>query len=679
MINRYKSVKISQEHDDLFSYYECEDTEENYIHKKQLIHLENDKSVTIEDSIIDDDRERAGDLQESNSILNTSRTIKERIPNQSMQQVASRTKQQQNQELLKFISDASEYNYDNYIGLEHDQNIKNYNNGNKAVTQNNPENVNILTRKLNSYLKSQQLIPNKTQPHSHFQNNFKIENFALNLLTNSNSQNTVHITNKQAPKTKANVNNSNNSPHSNSNLNFQVTSRSIESNSKNSLMYSKDNCDILEHKYKELADDLESTQIEIKEWQLFYIKIFNILNLPIPLDEGYDSIFKESYKKKILDSIEDLTLSYEKFVELKKNYSEEKKKNEEMSKQKERIYQVAICSVEKFELLKDCRRPIIIIEEKRVDIFYPSCNEYFIAEKNKDILGKKKNYLVQFRTEDLFIPSISNRKISTEKLAANNMILTRSINKEEENFMAPRSTRNFASYSGALLASKNRKIFDDLKIENVDYTNLIDTILTSYKSNVVSYNKSSLLCSQNSHNFQINSNIVNFTPNNSSFSSGTHSNLKIYKEKQIVPLAEIRKNICIFTHLQSENFFFEIILSHSRSPLPEKLFKISQIQTDIKASDIERIEALNEEYSTQLIINKNEKEKLETYHKIISENLKDEIKGLNKKIIRQQESQAKYANNMNRGNTLEIESENNNQMHPEMIPPEQTFKIFLRI
>jgi hypothetical protein len=47
------SKQFSDREDDLFSNGEQEDSEDHYINKKGLIHLENDKSVTIDE---DEDR-----------------------------------------------------------------------------------------------------------------------------------------------------------------------------------------------------------------------------------------------------------------------------------------------------------------------------------------------------------------------------------------------------------------------------------------------------------------------------------------------------------------------------------------------------------------------------------------------------------------------------------------------
>jgi hypothetical protein len=57
------SKQFSDRDDDLFSNGDQEDSEDHYINKKGLIHLENDKSVTIDE---DDDRTEREDYNNTN-------------------------------------------------------------------------------------------------------------------------------------------------------------------------------------------------------------------------------------------------------------------------------------------------------------------------------------------------------------------------------------------------------------------------------------------------------------------------------------------------------------------------------------------------------------------------------------------------------------------------------------
>jgi hypothetical protein len=86
----------------------------------------------------------------------------------------------------------------------------------------------------------------------------------------------------------------------------------------------------------------------------------------------------------------------------------------------------------------------------------------------------------------------------------------------------------------------------------------------------------------------------------------------------------------------------------------------NETQTFITKFDIEKLNILNEEYSQQLVIYQREKEESDLFYKKELEFLKNEIK--------------KKDEQLNDNNSDKI----NIFMYPEIIPPEQTFKIFLR-
>ena len=103
-----------------------------------------------------------------------------------------------------------------------------------------------------------------------------------------------------------------------------------------------------------------------------------------------------------------------------------------------------------------------------------------------------------------------------------------------------------------------------------------------------------------------------------------------------------------------------------------KIFKIQNTQSDLKYTDIERIELLNRELSLQISKAENEKKELkknlEEKKQIISEKEKEKPK--EKNINTEQ-------NNMLNTNTSNNLLNNSFLFLPEMIPPEQTYKIFI--
>jgi hypothetical protein len=203
--NRLRVSKGLSDGDDLFSY--CDDTEDVYLHRKQLMQLENDKSVTIDESIYDEEEYRTKTQVDKKKIRN-------------------------HEELLKFISDTSDIIYDNRLVID----------------------------KTNLFLPS----CNRRDSEKYF---------------------------------------------------------TLQS-SGNSVSHHREKIDLLEIKLREANANCEQLINANKQWQLFYIKMFNMLNFPIPVSEEYGSIFEEEMRCKILDSVDQIIYSYEKI----KNKCEEKLK-----------------------------------------------------------------------------------------------------------------------------------------------------------------------------------------------------------------------------------------------------------------------------------------------------------------------------------------------------------------
>ena len=117
------------------------------------------------------------------------------------------------------------------------------------------------------------------------------------------------------------------------------------------------------------------------------------------------------------------------------------------------------------------------------------------------------------------------------------------------------------------------------------------------------------------------------------------------------------------------------------------MHKIAIVQTDMTSKNISSIETLNKACSTQLLNSQRDKEKIQKLYeeKISSLN---EIISENNKLIKQLQQQIKNNNktnsNSNTNNNSNSNSNSNNNISepafiflPEMIPPENTYKIFM--
>lgn len=321
--NKMKTSRhISDKDDDLFSYGEAEDGEDNYINKKQLIHLENDISVTIDDSI------DIGEAEES--ISNNLSSRRRHEPNKQIPlKNNTHTNNNPHEELLRCISDTSDIFNDNYKS--------------KAMIDNH-----------NIYKGYE----------SRFKPGLSVDKFEVCL-----------------PSDKI----------------FTLQSQTISHNSFKVSNNYKEKFESLQNKYKELTNSYEGIITIVKEWQIFYIKIFNLLNMPLPTHEGNSNIFNEEYKKEILLRLEDnLEIKFNRFENLE-------------------IHQQSISIINKL---------------KR--------NKFYIDNFNFSLINEKNQILININETSFSI--IKNKKVPPIKIENNfNEVapLSYSTSKKKENLSFP--------------------------------------------------------------------------------------------------------------------------------------------------------------------------------------------------------------------------------------------------
>ena len=72
---------------------------------------------------------------------------------------------------------------------------------------------------------------------------------------------------------------------------------------------------MMEGKYKDLYNNYTNVIDSLKEWQMFYIKLFNVVNLPIPTEEfSYNVIFNNNYKEEIIHIVDYVLIIWRLFV-----------------------------------------------------------------------------------------------------------------------------------------------------------------------------------------------------------------------------------------------------------------------------------------------------------------------------------------------------------------------------
>lgn len=152
------SHQISEE--GLESYRGDDETEENYMHKKELMHLEDDRSVTLDNSLIDDDRTG-----------NNSEFVYQNKKNTQVKQGETKNP---HEELLKFISDTSDIfsNTKNLTNLDIIDNIR----------SNYRSNIFPIDKKILKVNKFDLYIPSAPRSSERV---FTLNNYSQNSLSNS--------------------------------------------------------------------------------------------------------------------------------------------------------------------------------------------------------------------------------------------------------------------------------------------------------------------------------------------------------------------------------------------------------------------------------------------------------------------------------------------------------------
>jgi hypothetical protein len=367
----------------------------------------------------------------------------------------------------------------------------------------------------------------------------------------------------------------------------------------------KEKFEYVESKHKDLITNYNSIIDALKEWQMFYIKIYNILNMPIPLNNAYNQIFNDKYKEEMLAYIESFVRKEKKFVICRENSES---------------FLLSIKSKSQDEInLKQNFRECNTITTENIFIQSTGINKKnkYLLEKEKDINftinGARLNMLNQVNHTN----KSKNSKHGGEQKKTFPLRITDS-DDEEINNLAPFSSRNSKKHS-----------------EEKEKKNLI--------ANDNSIPKEICNMKEKPTNLRENENFIKIDDRH----SYRFENSKLIQSKESFSVLKgPRKN---------KNPVFYYPCSFNLCFIPTKkvvktLLLSKEIQTHTNWIDLDKLVILNQEYAEQLITYQKEKEESDIVFIKIIENLKEKIKHSEEKL----------------------------PLYPEMIPPDQTLKIFLR-
>lgn len=523
-----------------------DEEEENklYMNKKELIHLEDDKSLDL------------GKIDEDYSMTSKNNVFKETSSRAPIMNVISPSQKQAKRntnELMKFISDSSEYYRNSATKFMNKQNSLNN-------TSDNLGNISGIMQPINVKIHDPYL----------YDNNYYIESFDLcyygKMISSFNSFGS-------APS-------------------FGVNSQQFETNKK----------------YKELEKDYNNALALVQYWQKFYLDIVELIGIK----GNSDDYFSEQFKFSVIENVKNL--------------------------------------------IKQAR-------DKMFKIFNISHVSNFIiwGERNDDEIRRllKENYMLQENIIDFQIKSKNTPKI----------------NKKEEIILKVNSLPNFEIIGKESMINKANNILRKKYFEkNESIDSLPPMKYIQKKSEGMNTEPQNIELIREAFSFQTEPLTIKKSNN---FDETKLSIESIFSPKDlcyIPPLKKPSQKISPKSKVQTKLTFSSLSKNANVSSyqyIPKKkiiIHKIAECQTDLTEKNIDTLELLSKECSNQLSITQKDKENMQKLYE-------DKIKTLSQTIDENKELITKLTKDgLNQSKTSSAPP---TLLLPEMIPPEQTYKIFI--
>ena len=706
--------------------------EEQFMNKKQLVHIDDDTSINVD--ISDDDRSKSRTLKKS-FLVNNMSAFNEQFPINN--QVVN--KKNENENDINDLTNSADFynNSQNGIGsyplIMSDRNKQMLN---KNKINNNIEDNNFDINKLNNNEMIQSLgtkIDNNGYFYSkdHEQMNVDNNNInQINYLTNKkinikNKDINISIKdiddeeeeeenseNNMATYTLMKENNNNNNQinyrneYIQNNYNYLNNSNKNENNY-NILQKSNFSLYVLGNNPNKFSGSVNTSGqtfglMQSKEFQNKYAQLESKYNSLLvqnkKLEENYEDL--KNSNKSVLDLLTYWQKFYLEILELVKPKNPIKN-DTSISDYMDDPYRI--------QVINDVKKLVLIARDKAYNIFYLSKNVSFnLNGKEKGKENEEKN------KEDINNKTIKNNKVNNK------------INNKKYNLIQLESF----SYKGKEknIAIKNLNEEDDLNslppIRHKEKVNTgVNTDITGELSNKpiikevmteVEVIKKVPLQKYDKKNLKICSKIQNiFYKNNQKEKQEIKQNGNLYLNNKnqpvIKPKTKSSNTSAKSNSTKEEKPKFGGLKVHNSITLnfrgsapktPKKfkkniMHKIAIVQTDMTYKNISSIETLNKACSSQLLNSQREKEKMQKLYE-------DKIASLNNYINENIKSikKDKYTRNSNNKNKQKTSNDNDNDNNnnnmiktkdcemptnlnssfiflPEMIPPENTYKIFI--
>ena len=401
----------------------------------------------------------------------------------------------------------------------------------------------------------------------------------------------------------------------------------------------------LEKEYKEMKQHYEAVLGLLQYWQEFYKDILNIVEAKKILqmeDADEESLTSEEFKQTVVKLVKDLVLQA-----------------------KKRVYHI-------FDITKESNFIIWSLNKNTINIqphqIISKVNDIHIKSFSKEqiALFKENNINLYIKgikrdIENDFPPILFDSYVHKQKYGMTTTYVKPKINHnhivhKEVIFECIRNIHKENVNIGiqTQYENKNKNYIKDNK-PSVFPTNKtqFDKAVSTFIGNKLSIIKPRTPIINSSNHNNTNNNSNNIYNNSYKKKRGSPSPLKTR-----TPSKPNQLSLTITCPL-----LFQIIHLKKRKTTRES-------QTDLNIKHLDSIELMNKEYSTQLAITQKDKEKMQKLYE-------DKIHSLNIKIEEQQKTETTPITTQSNDDISQLRQSNTNLFLPELIPPEQTYKIFI--
>ena len=643
--------------------------EEQFINKKQLVHIDDDTSINID--VSDDDRSKSSTLKKSYLINNMS-AFNEQFPiNNQLNKI-----NEKENEANDISNSADFYNSENGLGnfplvfSEKNKELLNKNKLNSKIDNNN------LYANNNMNDEMMKCLDTKIDNNGYFfskKNEKLIDDNNLNYITNKkvnikNNDNNISIKDINQEEEDYNENNNQilsnqmifqnkNSSHSiinneNKNINNQKSMNKKElmtnkNRSNNNILQTGNfSLYILGTNRNKISGSMNSNEqtfglLQSKDFYNKYNQIeanYNdLLSQYKKLEEEYEEL--KNSNKSVLDLLAYWQKFYLEILEIVKINSS--KNDDSVNYYMDDPYRL--------QLINDVKKVILISRDKAYNIFYETKNIQFnIKGKEKELNNKnilnEKNKSIDFNKKSSIC---QNESLNYKGKEINKMKnFKKYIDKEDDlNSLPP--IRHIEKVNTGTNTMEEKPIIKEI-IKEIEIIKKVPLEKFDEKNLVISSTKLNILKKKKE-------------PKKES----------INKFKQLIIYSPIKLNF------KKTN---KVVRKFKKNIMQ----KIAEVQTDMTYKNINSIETLNKACSSQLLNSQREKEKMQKFYEDKIKSLNNIINENNKSKKKEKEKKEKKVNDINNEKNKIIENKEEEMnlntsivFLPEMIPPENTYNIFM--